>query len=169
MVTEEFLKSLLDLYDSPLFKKGFIDFFQRVQREGIETAKKSWDISPLRQSLFPNTSEIFEKMIDFYLNLGFVPFIKYEELLKKNEQLKKEIHFLKDIIEDLHKKAYAEGGKAMQELWKTSIEKHIEMSKEIAKGFLDIFRQSGENREDETSFIGKNALLNKEADHGKDT
>ena len=169
MVTEEFSKSLFELYSNPLFKKGFLDFFQKVQQEGIETAKKFWNVSPLRQSLFPNTSEIFEKMIDFYLNLGFVPFTKYEELLKKNEQLKKEIQFLKDIIRDLHKRAYAEGGKAMQELWKTSIEKHIEMGREIAKGFLDIFRQSGENREDKPSFIGKNALVNKEAGHGKDT
>ena len=143
MVTEEFLKSLFDLFDNPLLKKGFRDFFQKVQQEGIEAAKQFWDISPLRQSLFPNTSEIFEKMIDFYLNLGFVPFTKYEELVKKNEQLKKEIQFLKDIIKDLNQKAFTEGGKAMQELWKTSIEKHIEMSREIAKDFLDIFRQSG--------------------------
>jgi len=143
MVTEEFLKSLFNLYDNPLFKKGFLDFFQKVQKEGIETAKKFWDISPLRQSLFPNTSEIFEKMTDFYLNLGFVPFTKYEELVKKNEQLKKEIQFLKYIIKDLHKNAFTEGGKAMQELWKTNIEKHIEMSRETMKDFLDIFRQSG--------------------------
>jgi hypothetical protein len=143
MVTEEFLKSLFDLYSNPLFKKGFLDFFRKVQEDGIETAKKFWNMSPLRQSLFPNTSEIFEKMIDFYLNVGFVPFTKYEELLKKNEQLNKEIKFLKDIIKDLHKKAYAEGGKTMQELLKTSIEKHVEMSREIAKDFLDIFRQSG--------------------------
>jgi regulator of sigma D len=147
--TEEFMKSLLDLYSSPLFKQGFPEFFLRVQQEGIEAAKQFWDISPLRRSLFPNTSKIFEKMIDFYLNLGFVPFTRYEEVVKENKRLKnenkqleKQTQFLKDIIKDLNQKVFTEGGKAMQELWKTSIDKHIEMSREIAKGFLDIFTQS---------------------------
>ncbi len=139
---EEFMKSLLDLYSSPLFKQGFPDFFLRVQREGIETAKQFWDISPLRQSLFPDTSEIFEKMIDFYFNLGFVPFTKYEKLVKENKQLEEENRCLEDIIKDLHQKVFTEGGKAMHELWKTSIEKHIEMSREVAKDFLEIFKQS---------------------------
>ena len=101
MVTEEFLKSLFDLYSNPLFKKGFPDFFLRVQQEGIEAAKQFWDISPLRQSLFPNTSEIFEKMIDFYLNLGFVPFTCYEEVVKENKRLEEEHQFLKNTINDL--------------------------------------------------------------------
>ena len=147
--TEEFMKSLLDFYRNPLFKRGFPEFFLRVQQEGIEAAKQFWNVSPLRRSLFPDTSEIFEKMLDFYLNLGFVPFTKYEEVMKENrrlknenEQLGKQIRFLMDIIEDLNQKVFTEGGKAMQELWETSIEKHIEMSREIAKGFLDIFKQS---------------------------
>jgi cell division protein FtsB len=160
MVTEEFLKSLFDLYSNPLFKKGFPDFFLKVQQEGIEAAKQFWDISPLRQSLFPNTSEIFEKMIDFYLNLGFVPFTTYEELMKENKQLKRENEqleeenqFLKDTIQDLNQKVFTEGGKAMQELWKTSIEKHSEMSREIAKGFQYIFKQASGKSKDETFFI----------------
>jgi len=137
--SEEFMKSLLDFYRNPLFKRGFPEFFLRVQQEGIEAAKQFWDISPLRRSLFPDTSEIFEKMLDFYLNLGFVPFTKYEEVMKENrrlknenEQLGKQIRFLKDIIKDLNKRVFTEGGKAMQEVWETSIEKHIEMSREIA-------------------------------------
>jgi hypothetical protein len=165
--TEEFMKSLLDLYSSPLFKQGFPDFFLRVQREGIETAKQFWDISPLRQSLFPDTSEIFEKMLDFYFNLGFVPFTKYEKLVKENKQLEEENRFLKDIIKDLHQKVFTEGGKAMQELWKTNIAKHIEMSREIAKGFLDIFKKSGGKSKDETSSVLDKSLSDKEADHGK--
>jgi hypothetical protein len=142
--TEGFMKSLLDLYSSPLFKRGFPDFFLRIQQEGIETAKKFWDILP-----FPNISDVFEKISDFYLNLGFAPFTKYERVAKENRQLKKEYNqlkeenrFLKDVIKDLNQQVLTEGGKAMQELWKTSIEKHIEMSREIAKGFLDIFKQS---------------------------
>jgi hypothetical protein len=143
MVTEEFLKSLTDLFSNPLFKKGFFDFFLKVQQEGIETAKKFWNLSPARQSLFPNTSGIFERMIDFYHNLGFVPLSKYEEMVKENEQLKKENRFLMDTIRDLNQKIFTEGGKAMQELWKINIEKHIEMSTEIAKAFMDIFKQEG--------------------------
>jgi len=142
--TEEFMKSLLDLYSNPLFKREFPDFFLRIQQEGIETARKFWDTF-----LFPNISEVFENMFDFYLNLGFVPFTKYERVAKENRQLKKEYNqlkeenqFLKDIIKDLNQQVLTEGGKAMRELWKTSIEKHVEMSREIARGFLDIFKQS---------------------------
>ena len=164
---EEFMKSLLDLYSSPLFKQGFPDFFLRVQREGIETAKQFWDISPLRQILFPDTSEIFEKMLDFYFNLGFVPFTKYEEVVKENKQLEEENRFLRNTIKNLHQKVFTEGGKAMQELWKTNIAKHIEMSREIAKGFLDIFKQSGGKSKDETSSVLDKSLSDKEADHGK--
>jgi hypothetical protein len=65
-----------------------------VQQEGIKAAKQFWDISPLRQSLFPNVSDIFEKMIDFYRNLGFVPFTSYEEVVKENKQLEEENQFL---------------------------------------------------------------------------
>jgi hypothetical protein len=144
MMTDDFLKTLLDLYNNPFFKKGFHDFFTMVQQDGVEAAKKFWDISPAKQSLFPNTSEIFVKMVDFYRNLGFVPLNKYEEVVKENEQVKKENQFLKDTINDLNQKIFTEGGKAMQELWKTNLDKHIEMSKEIAKGFMDIFKQTGE-------------------------
>jgi hypothetical protein len=142
MVTEEFLKSLFDLYSNPLFKRGFLDFFMKVQQVGIEAAKIIWDTSPAKQSLFPNISDILEKMIEFYRNLGFVPFSRYEEVVKENKRLEKEKQFLKDTIKDLNQKVFIEGGKAMQELWKTSIEKHIEMSTEIAKDFLDILKQS---------------------------
>jgi len=135
--TEEFMKSLLDLYSNPLFKREFPDFFLRIQQEGIETARKFWDTF-----LFPNISEVFEKMFDFYLNLGFVPFTKYEEVVKENRQLERENQFLKGIIKDINQEVFTEGGKAMQELCRTSIEKHIEMSREIVKGFLDIIKQS---------------------------
>jgi hypothetical protein len=143
MVTEEFLKSLADLFSNPFFKKGFYDFFLKVQQEGIETAKKFWNLSPARQRLFPNTSEIFERMIDFHRNLGFVPLSKYEEIVKENERLKSENRFLMNTIRDLNQKIFTDGGKAMQEFWKNNIEKHIEMSMEIAKAFMDIFKQKG--------------------------
>jgi len=143
VVTEEFRKSLADLFSNPLFKKGFFDFFLKVQQEGIETAKRFWNISPARQSLFPNTADIFERMIDFSYSLGFVPLCKYQEMVKENEQLKKENRFLTETIRDLNQEIFTEGGKAIQELWKKSIEKHIEMSAEIAKTFMDIFKQAG--------------------------
>ena len=143
MTTEEFLKSLIDLYGNPLFKKGFLDFLVKAQQAGIEAAKMIWDSSPAKQILFPNISDIFEKMTEFYHSLGFVPFSRYEEALKENKRLEKERQFLKDTIKDLNQKVLTEGGKAMQELWKTSIEKHIEIGKEVAKDFMEILRQSG--------------------------
>ena len=67
--------------------------------------------------------------------------------------MEREPQFLKDTIKELYQKVFTEGGKAMQELWKISIEKHIEMSREVAKGFLDIFKQSGGKSKDGTFFI----------------
>jgi hypothetical protein len=143
MATEEFLKSLFDLYSNPFFKKEFLDFFLKAQQEGMEAAKKFREVYPAKQFAFPNISEIFEMMANFYTISGFVPFIMYEERIKENKQLERENMLLKNTIKDLSQKMFTENGKAMQESWNVNIEKHIEMSREIAKGFLDIFRQSG--------------------------
>ena len=141
------MKNILQLYSNPLFQKGFFDFFQKMQQEGIEAAKKFWNLSPEKNSLFPNTLEIYEKLIDFYIVLGFVPKSKYEEVLKENEKLKYENLFLRDTIKQLQFKVFTEGGEKVQEVWKDIVDKQMELNKDIAKNFFELFRQlRGDNQ-----------------------
>lgn len=141
MFNEEMMKNLIQLYSNPLFQKGFFDFFQKMQQEGIEAAKKFWNLSPEKSSLFPNSMEIYEKLIDFYIVLGFVPKSKHDEVLKENEKLKYENAFLRETIKQLQFKVFTEGGEKVQEAWKDIVDKQMELNKDIAKNFFELFRQ----------------------------
>ncbi len=137
---QDIIKNMMDLFANPLFKKGFFDFFLKMQQEGIESARKFWG-GYYDKNLFPNAPDIFEKMVDFYIILGFVPRMKYDELLKENEKLKEENRFLRDTIRELQLNIFKEGGEKMEEAWGTIIDKQLEMHKEIAKNFFELFKQ----------------------------
>lgn len=140
-MNEEAIKFMMEMYNNPLFKNGFADFFKKMQMEGIEAAKKFWTLSPASSALYPNTSEIFEKIIDFYIVLGFVPKTKYDEVVKDNEKLKTENAFLRETIKQLQLNIFKEGGKKAQEAWETVVDKQLEMNREIAKKFFGLFRE----------------------------
>jgi len=139
------MKNMMELLTDPFFKKNFFDFFLNVQREGIEAAKKFWNLSPEKTSYFPNAQEIYEKMIDFYITLGFVPNTKYEKVLKENEELTQENKFLRDTICELQSGIFKEGGEKLQETWHEIIDKQFDMNREIAKDFFELFKQLKEN------------------------
>lgn len=141
---EDMFKNMMNLFASPLFKKDFYDFFLRMQQEGIEAAKKFWNMNH-DKNLFPNAPDIFEKMVDFYIVLGFVPRSKYDEVLKENEQLKEENRFLRDTIKELQVNIFKEGGEKAQEAWGMIIDKQLEMNKEIAKNFFELFKELRSN------------------------
>ncbi|HET6515716.1 MAG TPA: hypothetical protein VFG09_11200 [Thermodesulfovibrionales bacterium] len=141
MFSEEMVKSMMDLFGNPLFKKGFFDFFLKMQQEGIEAAKKFWSLYPDKSGLSPNIQEIYEKMVDFYIVLGFVPRAKFDDVLRENERLRSENSFLKEMIKQFQMNLSREGGKKMQEEWQAIIDKQMEMNKEMAKGFFEFFRE----------------------------
>jgi hypothetical protein len=141
MFNEETIKFMMDMYNNPLFKTGFAEFFQQMQKEGIEAARKFWNLSPASSALFPNASEIFERMADFYIILGFVPKAKYDEVVKENEKLKYENTFLRDTIKQLQMNLFKEGGEKIQGVWKDVVDKQLEINKEIAKNSFELFRQ----------------------------
>ena len=141
MFNEEIIKSMMEIYSNPLFKNGFSDFFQKMQKEGIEAARKFWNLSPERNNLFPGASELFEKLVDFYIVLGFVPKVKYDEAVKENEKLKYENIFLRDTIKQLQMNLFKEGGEKIHGVWKDVIDKQLGMNREIAKDFFELFRQ----------------------------
>ncbi len=141
MFNEEIIKSMKEIYSSPLFKNAFSDFFQKMQKEGIEAARRFWNLSPEKDNLFPGASELFEKLVDFYIILGFVPKAKYDDVVKENEKLKHENIFLKDTIRQLQMNLFKEGGEKIQDVWKDVIDKQLEVNREIAREFFELFRQ----------------------------
>ena len=141
MFTEDMTKEMMDLFTNPLFKMGFFDFFLKMQQDGIEAARKFWENSAQKQSLVPNAIEMYERMIDFYIILGFVPRIKYDEMAKENKNLKEENKFLRDAMRELQLNLFKDGGEKAQQIWNDSIDKQLDLHKEIAKNFFEIFRQ----------------------------
>lgn len=134
-------KDMMSLFTNPLFKKNFFDFFLKVQQEGVEAAKKFWNLSPEKDTFIPNVLEVYEKMIDFYITLGFVPRTKYDQVLRENENLREENKFLKDTIHEVQSSIFTEGGEQLQEIWREIVDKQLDMNKEIAKNFYQLFKQ----------------------------
>jgi regulator of replication initiation timing len=72
--------------------------------------------------------------------LGIVPKTNYDNVLKENTSLKEENKFLKDILRELQVNIFKIGGEKAQEIWDSSIDKQLEVNKEIAKNFFELFR-----------------------------
>lgn len=137
---EETIKKMFELYNNAFFKNIFLEFMAKMQQDGIDAARDFWNNYPEKGNLLNFDPDIFEQLIEFYSSLGFVPRKKHEEVIKENEQLKKEIEFLKNTIKELNVKVFTEEGRKTQEIWKSTIEKQIEVNKEIAKSFIDLFK-----------------------------
>jgi regulator of replication initiation timing len=141
MYNDEMTKKMMDLFTNPLFKKGFFDFFLKMQQEGIEAARKFWSAYPGRNSLMPDVIDMYERMVDFYIILGFVPKARFDEVVSENKSLKEENSFLRDTIRELQLSLFSEGGEKVQKLWQGIIDKQLETNKEIAKNFFELVRQ----------------------------
>ena len=137
---QDIMKNMMDLFANPLFKMGFQEFFLKMQQEGIEAAKKFWSLSPYSKD-FPFSQDMYERIVDFYIVLGFVPRVKYDEVLKENTSLKEENQLLRNMIKDLQFNVFKEGGERAQQLWHDVIDKQIETNNEITKNFFELFRQ----------------------------
>lgn len=139
MFSEEAWKQMMELFSNPLFKKSLFDFNAKMQTEGIEAAKKFWNMNPARDS-FPFGPEMFEKMTDLYIILGFVPHYKYDEVAKEKEGLKKENEFLRETIKQLQMNLFSEAGEKAQKVWESIISKQFEMNKDLSKNILELFK-----------------------------
>jgi hypothetical protein len=139
-VNENFLADLAALYSNPLVKSMFMDYFTRMQQEGVQAATKLFTTAPAKKDLFGMSPDIFEKMAEFYSGFGFVSQKKHEEVLKENESLKKENAFLKEVVQKMNLKMFEEGSRGIQEAWQEGLAKQLEMSKEMAKTFFELFK-----------------------------
>lgn len=140
MSNDDVSSKMNDLFMNPLFKIGFFEFFAKMQKEGIEVARNYWMAYAEKNSIFPNVLDTYERMADFYIICGFVPKKKYDEALDENENLKDENKFLRDVMRELRHNIFTEGGEAAENIWHKSIDKQLEVNKEITKKFFDLFR-----------------------------
>lgn len=145
MVKEEAIDYMEELFTKPLFKRWFLEFFSKMQQEGIEAAKRFWNLSHDGDGVVPRAPELFEKLIDFYIILGFVPRQRHERALGENEKLKRENKVLTDILRELHCSVYGNGWKQMQEVWEEIMDRQREMNRDMGDMFLAFLRQMKEN------------------------
>ncbi|HXX57967.1 MAG TPA: hypothetical protein VEI96_08195 [Thermodesulfovibrionales bacterium] len=64
-------------------------------------AKNYWSLAHGSNFFIPKAPEIFEKLIDFYITMGFVPRKRHEKVLEENGNLKEENTLLRNTISDL--------------------------------------------------------------------
>ena len=140
MDTNDCNSKMNSMFTNPLFKMGFFDFFLKMQQEGIDAARQYWIKYAQENSLFPGTMDTYERMADFYIILGLVPKIKHDQVLSENKSLNEENRFLRDAMRELRLNLFAEGGEAAQRIWHKSIDKQLEVNKEISKNFFELFR-----------------------------
>jgi hypothetical protein len=143
-MNKEFLDNLQQLWGNPLFADGFLEFFAGMQKAGLEATRKAWAKNHPGDSFFRHAPDIFEPMIAFYSQLGFVTKQRHDEVVAENEKLKKENEFLKNALRELNMKVFTEGSLQVQEVWKEVANKHMEVSAEITKQFLDLFKPTSD-------------------------
>jgi hypothetical protein len=142
-MNQDFMQNWLQLWENPLFTQRFLDFFTSMQQVGMEAARKSWADSYRGDALYRNATELFEPMIAFYSNLGFVPKKQHDEVVAENEQLKQENELLKNALREMNLKVFSEGSLKAQQMWQETAQKQIEMGAEMAKEFLGALKQQG--------------------------
>jgi hypothetical protein len=140
-MNQDFMQNWLQLWANPLFAQRFVEFFTSMQQMGMEAARKSWAANHGGDALYGNAADLFEPMIAFYSNLGFVPKRQHDQVVAENEKLKQENECLKTALRELNLKVFTEGSLQVQQMWKETAQKQIEMSAEIAKDFLDALKQ----------------------------
>lgn len=138
---EDTTRQMMDLFTNPLFKIGFFDFFLKMQAEGIDAARKFWFSYAEKNPMVPDASEMYERMIDFYITLGFVPRVKYEDAVKENKGLKAENKFLREAMQELQQGLFSELGEQGRQMWDQTIDKQLELNKEITRNFFEVIRQ----------------------------
>jgi hypothetical protein len=140
MMDEYMTKKMIELFTNPLFKIGFFEFFLKMQQEGIEAARKFWSYYAEKNNLFPNAADIYERILDLYIILGFIPSARYDQVLNRNKILEEENRFLRDTIRQLQLNLFTEGGEKVQSLWHNIIDKQLEINNGLSKNFYDLFR-----------------------------
>ena len=140
MFADDAINYVEDLFTKPLFRKLFLEFFSKMQKEGIQGAKSFWNFYHQGDGLVPKAPEIFEKLIDFYLILGFVPRQRHEMDLRENDRLKEENKRFMDTLKELRSCIYHDQ-KNVKAAWEEIMDRQMEINSGADGGIRDFFRQ----------------------------
>ncbi len=138
MLKEEDINDIDHLFGMPLFKMGLLKFFRDMQEGGIASAKNYWSLSYGRDFLIPKAPEIFEKLIDFYIILGFVPRTRHEKALEENEKLKEENKFLKGTLRELQDSVLFSSAGELNKRWPEIAGEKTALNNETAQNLLEV-------------------------------
>ena len=114
----------------------------------MRLAKRLWNLYDDGYVVVPRAPELFEKLIDFYIILGFVPRQRHERALGENEKLKRENKVLADILGELYGPVHENGGKNIQEVWEEIMDRQREVNRDMADMFLALLRQLKGDKEE---------------------
>jgi len=140
MGNEEMFENLLRLFGNPYLKNNFLDSFLTLQRMGFVTAPNYWGLMGEKNTGLPNPLDLYARMLDFYMALGFVPRDKYDQALRDNEGLRQENRFLKETIRELQGSIFREGGEGMQETWREITQRQVELNKAVGQNFCELVK-----------------------------
>jgi len=140
MMTEQQMRMMMEMFNTPLFKQGANEMLKAAQQQGMESVNKFWGVTTEKE-IFPGAEKMMERMTEFYQTMGFVPQARVDEIMKENTTLKNENQMLRDTIRDLQHRFMAENGAKAQQAWQEVVEKQLEMSREVTKNFFDVLKQ----------------------------
>jgi len=109
-----------------------VDAWMKSQKEFMENWAKS------QKEAMENWSEATKKMQDSLMNLGGMQEGPAKEVLGLYNS------WLTTMVNS--SKAFADESGKIQETWKNSVEKQMEMGKEMVKKFADLLQQAGQKK-----------------------
>lgn len=136
MCNEDAFSQVEGILRMPLFARGFLEFFRIMQEEGIMAAKNYWSVTHGMDFLIPKAPEIFEKLIDFYIILGFVPRKRHEKVLEENGNLKEENTVLKNTVRELKANVLTSHVEDTQKTWQEISGQQMVLSSETVKNLV---------------------------------
>lgn len=110
----------------------FFDAWAKNQKDFMENWTKS------QKAFLENWAEATKKLQESFLNLGG----------PQEGPMKEMSNYFNSWVNTMvsSSKTFTDQAMNMQEAWKGTVEKQMEMSREMAKKFLELFKQAGEKK-----------------------
>lgn len=133
---EDFFKGMMEALSNPLFRAGFMEYAQKAQLEGLEAAKRFWNVSDYSK-VSPYSVDMLEKLNDWYRLMGYVPAFQYQKLEEENTRLKAENESLKSLIQEMQLQFFTQGGENAKALWQDMLDNQLKLNTAVANSFFE--------------------------------
>jgi hypothetical protein len=113
----------------------FVDAWMKAQKEFMENWVKA------QKEFMENWLEATKKMQESILKIGLPP----EGTAKETQDLYKS--WLTTMVNS--SKIFTDEAERVQETWRNTVEKQMEMSREVVKNFSEVVKKAGKKKEDQ--------------------